>query len=100
MRIIVIPEVYDFLERLVIILYEKEYFGYEEAARKYVEELYQDITGNLSTCVKKSAPKYFDKYGKGMYYAIFKKANIRHGRLFQDIRKKRRDNLPNTIHCK
>ena len=33
MRVIVLPKVYDFLENLVIILYEKEYFGFEQAAR-------------------------------------------------------------------
>ena len=73
MKIIVIPEVYDFLENLVVVLYEKEYFGFEEDARKYVDELYWDITNNLSICVKKRAPAYFDRYGEGMYYAVFKK---------------------------
>ena len=74
MKVIVIPEVYDFLENLVILLYEKDYFGFEETARKYVDELYLDITTNLSTRVKKRAPAYFDKYGKGMYYTVFKKS--------------------------
>jgi len=74
MRVIVLPKVYDFLENLVIILYEKEYFGFEQAARKYVDELYEDITKTLPIQVKKPAPPYFDKYGKGMYYAVFKKS--------------------------
>ena len=75
MKVIVIPEVYDFLENLVIVLYEKEYFGFEAAARKYVDELYEDITKNLPMSLKKRAPVYFDKYGEGMYYAAFKKNN-------------------------
>ena len=74
MNVIVTPEVYDFLENLVVILYEKEYFGFEESARKYVDELYEDITKNLPIHQKKRAPAYFDKYGKGMYYTAFRKS--------------------------
>jgi len=73
MRVIVTPEVYEFLENLVIILYEQGYFGLEENARKYVNELYDDITQTLPTRPKKPAPPYFDKYGDGMYYSVFKK---------------------------
>jgi len=73
MNVIITPEVYEYLENLVIILYENEYFGFEESARKYVDDLYYDITETLPVCVKKPAPNYFDKYGKGMYYASFRK---------------------------
>ena len=73
MNVIITPKVYGYLENLVIILYENEYFGFEESARKCVDDLYYDITENLPICVKKPATKYFDKYGKGMYYASFRK---------------------------
>jgi hypothetical protein len=73
MRVIVTPEVYGFLENLVIILYEQEYFGFEENARKYVNSLYDDITQTLPVRPKKRAPAYFDKYGEGLYYAAFQK---------------------------
>ena len=73
MKVIITPTVYEYLENLVIILYENGYFGHEDSARKYVNDLYYDIKTNLSICVKKRAPKYFDKYGKGMYYASFRK---------------------------
>ena len=73
MKVIVTSDVYEFLENLVIILYEQGYFGLEENARKYVNELYDDITRTLPTHPKKPAPPYFDKYGDGMYYAVFKK---------------------------
>ena len=73
MSVIVTAEVYEFLENLLIILYEQGYFGLEENARKYVNELYDDITRTLPTRPKKPAPPYFNKYGEGMYYATFKK---------------------------
>ena len=73
MKVVVIPEVYEYLENLVITLFENEYFGFEETARKYVDSLYDDITTNLPVCTKKPAPAYFNKYGKGLYYAVFPK---------------------------
>ena len=75
MKVIATTEVYEFLENLVIILYEQGYFEWEENARKYVNDLYDDITKTLPERPKRRAPLYFNKYGEGMYYAIFKKNN-------------------------
>jgi len=73
MQVIFLPEVFDYLEELSEILYEKGYFSFEETALGYVLELYDDIVSNLPKCQHKPAPKYFDKYGKGMKYASFRK---------------------------
>jgi len=73
MQVILLPEVLKYLENLSIILYEKEYFSFEETALKYVMELYEDIITNLSVHHSKLATKYFGKYGKDMEYAVFKK---------------------------
>jgi len=73
MKVILLPEVLDYLENLSEILYEKGYFSFEETALKYVLELYDDIVSHLPTKSYKPAPKHFDKYGKGMKYASFKK---------------------------
>ena len=73
MRVIAIPEIRIYLENLAQVLYEKEYFGYEETARNYVIELFNDIKTNLPVKRHKDAPKYFDKYGKNMEYAVFPK---------------------------
>ena len=82
MKVIVTPEVYEYLENLVVILYENEYFGFEDSAKKYVDDLYNDIIYSLSFCAKKRAPKYFDKYGKGMYYTNLKKNKNTHWYVF------------------
>jgi len=73
MKIIAIPEVERFLENLKQILFEKEYFSFEEDAQKYVDDLFLDIKTNLPIKSHKPAPKHFDKYGKGMKYASFRK---------------------------
>jgi hypothetical protein len=74
MRIIFLPETLDYFNDLTTILYEKEYFGFEESALLYVDSLIDDIKDSLHTKVKKKAPSFFDKYGKGMQYATFRKS--------------------------
>lgn len=73
MKVIALPEVREYLMELINILYEKEYFGFEENAQKYVEELFLDIKTNLPQKLKKPAPPYFDRYGKKMLYSTFRK---------------------------
>jgi len=57
MRVIFLPKAQDYLDSLIPILYEKGYFGFEDAAAKYVDGLVDDIHNNLSkkttqTCAK------------------------------------------------
>jgi len=75
MNVYTIPAVKQYLNDLITILYEKGYFGFEDTAQKYVDELLDDIVANLPTKLKKPAPEYFaDRYGKGLYYAVFPKS--------------------------
>ena len=73
MNVIFTPKVLLYFEELIFILYDKEYFSLLETSKRYVDELVDDILTNLPTKQHKPAPKYFDKYGKGMYYARFRK---------------------------
>ena len=74
MKVYTIPEVKQYFNDLITILCEKQYFSYEETAKKYVDELLDDILKNLPTKTKKPAPKHFtDRYGKNLYYATFPK---------------------------
>ena len=73
MNVIFLPEVVDYLEYLVPILYEKGYFGMRETAKKYIDSLVDDIEANLPTKLHRPALPYFDRYGKDLKYAVFKK---------------------------
>ncbi|MDR2970486.1 MAG: hypothetical protein LBU83_00955 [Bacteroidales bacterium] len=75
MKVRILPEVLDYLDELVITLYEKEYFGFKESSKKYVKELFLNIKTTLPIRLHKPAPKYFERYGKDLYYASFKKSN-------------------------
>jgi GTP1/Obg family GTP-binding protein len=73
MKVLFLSEVRDYFRELAEILYEKDYFGFEEAAIQYAEDLFNNIADTLPTRVKKTAPAYFDRYGKDMLYTVFRK---------------------------
>ena len=72
-RIIALPTVRLYLRELVQTLYDKGYFGFEEFAQQYVDDLIADIRTDLSVKLHKPAPPYFDRYGRHMLYAAFRK---------------------------
>ena len=74
MRVDFLPEVVDFFEELVLILHEEGYLGSYEFSKKYVNELIESIKISLPVRRRLLAPKRFDKYGKGMKYAAFRKS--------------------------
>jgi hypothetical protein len=73
MRVIFLPEVRKHFDNLIPILYEKGYFGFKETAKKYVDDLFNDIETNLPIHLHKPASEHFNKYGKDMEYAGFRK---------------------------
>ena len=78
MKVLVTSEVQVYMQRLVLTLYEKGYFVFEDTARKYVKDLYDDIKNNLPKQQHRPAPQYYNKYGKDLYYAVFKKNRRTH----------------------
>jgi hypothetical protein len=73
MRVLFLPEIRDYFRELAEILYEKDYFGFEETAIQYAEDLINSIKNTLPDRVRKTAPAYFNRYGKNMFYAVFPK---------------------------
>lgn len=74
MKVLFSSQVRSYFRKLGDILFEKEYFGFEDSAIGYVRTLIFEIRDTLPNRTKRSAPKYFDRYGKDMYYSIFKKS--------------------------
>jgi hypothetical protein len=73
MKVVILPEVTDYFLELADILYDRGYLGFEEVAVNYVRELFEEIRDRLPDMHRKVAPKYFDRYGKGMFYTVFKR---------------------------
>ncbi len=70
MSVIVLPEVQEYLDALVPLLYEKGYFSYEEGAKRYVYGMLDNIRMALPSCLHRPAPR---RFGKGMLFATFRK---------------------------
>lgn len=75
MTVIFSPEASEYLADLIEVLYNNDYLGFKDSAKKYVEGLAIDIKTSIHRKSKKKAPSYFNRYGKGMYYSVFKKNN-------------------------
>lgn len=70
--IILRKNVTDYLEELISILYENEYFGFESDAEKYVQKIYDFIEYNLPIFPSKETPNHLTELGSRY---IFYKAN-------------------------
>lgn len=73
-KIIFTPNVIDYLDELVRILYKKEYFGYLETAEEYVSKIYDAIPDIIKLNIHKPTPKSLHYLGSNY---IFYKANQR-----------------------
>ena len=82
MNVLFLPEIQEYFYELEIILYEKGYFGYEENAIDYVDDLVIEIKTNLPKMAHKPAPKYYEKYGKDLYYITIRKNKRTHWYTF------------------
>jgi len=68
-KIIYSDEVKVYLDKLVVILFNKEYFGYKVTAQEYVDRITHDIERHIDIKKHKPTPPGLRKYGK--YYASF-----------------------------
>lgn len=73
-KIEILPEVVDFLNNLVKILFHKEYFGFEESAQNYVQNIYDFIEFDLYNFPHKQASLTLQKLGSNY---VFYKSNER-----------------------
>ncbi|MDH6312725.1 hypothetical protein M2137_001500 [Parabacteroides sp. PFB2-10] len=58
MRIVFLPEALDYFNNLTTILFEKDYFGLEDNALRYVDELLYDIKTTLPNRPKRQHTIY------------------------------------------
>lgn len=63
-EIVYSSETEEFLRDLVYLLFQNEYFGFEEEAKYYVDKITLFIEQNISNFPSKNSPEEFEKYGK------------------------------------
>ena len=86
-EVLYLPEVRTYFKDVTQILYQKGYFGFKESAKKYVQELFNEIDLALPHKQKRKAPAYFSRYGDDLYYAGFRKNNNTQWYVFFTIHK-------------
>ena len=70
MSVLFLPEVRAYFDFLADILFEKGYFSFEENARQYAKEVFDDIEENLPNRWKKPAPKHFENNHTAAHFLI------------------------------
>ncbi|GAB6010557.1 hypothetical protein [Viscerimonas tarda] len=73
MKVIFDDSIDEYFSEVIDILYKKEYFGFKESAYKYVDDLIDEINLTIHNKHKRPAPDYFSKYGRNLFYSVFKK---------------------------
>ncbi len=73
MRVLFLPEVSQQFLDLAEILYDKGYMGFLDDAVDYSESLFREIQTTLPFKVHREAPSWFDRFGKNMSFASFRK---------------------------
>ena len=73
-EIIFTPQVINYLDDLVRILYKKEYFSFIETAEEYVIKIYDAVSESIQLCPHKKTPKSLQFIGSNY---IFYKSNPR-----------------------
>ena len=93
MKVIVLPEVRQYLSELMWILYDSDYFGFFESAENYVETLFEDIKTSLPNRQKRPATPYFQRYGKNLFYSVFRKSKHTQWYVFFNIYEERDEKI-------
>jgi len=73
-KIIFKKEVLEYFDELFFILFEQEYFSFEDNAHKYIDKIIQFIYEDIATFPHQSSPKKLKHLGSKY---IFYKANSR-----------------------
>lgn len=76
------PEVEQYLNNLIDILFNKEYFGFIENAIEYVVNIINDIEINIHNKKHQTTPQELIKFGK--YYIAYKANNKTSWYIFFD----------------
>jgi hypothetical protein len=70
-EIIFSKKVEIFLDELMLLLFEKEYFGFPDSAKLYVNRLISFMEQYIGVLPGKNAPVFFQRFGQNMKYITY-----------------------------
>jgi len=65
-------DITDYLNELIDILFEQDYFGFIDSAKQYVSNMKNYIETNITILPAYPAPLYFSRYQIGMQYVTYR----------------------------
>ena len=84
-EVVFTPQVIEYLDDLVRVLYKKEYFGFIESAEEYVSKIYDAVPENIKSSTHKLTPKslkhlgfnyiFYNSNNRTTWYIFFEKRN-------------------------
>jgi len=69
-------EVNTYLNNLIDILFENNYFSFVESALVYITEMKEFVEKYIDVLPKFDAPHYFSQYQVGMKYIVYKSNHV------------------------
>ncbi len=73
MKILYAPNAKFYLSELTEILYYKNYFGFRQSAKDYVDSLTVEMESTIHIKQKHKSPSDFSRYGKDVWYVSYPK---------------------------
>jgi len=70
-EVIFSKKVEHYLDGLMLLLFEKEYFGFPDSAKLYVNRLIAFTEQYIGILPGKNAPDYFQPFGQNMKYITY-----------------------------
>ncbi|MCD8193403.1 MAG: hypothetical protein LUD74_02425, partial [Tannerellaceae bacterium] len=62
-----------YLEKLVNTLYIRNYFGFKEVAKQYVQSIIKEMQETIHLKPKRRTSRHFERYGRNLYYVFYPK---------------------------
>jgi len=70
-EVIFSKEIELYLDELMLLLFEKGYFGFPDSAKSYIDRLISFAEEHIGILPDKIAPDYFQRFGKNLKYVTY-----------------------------
>ena len=70
-EIIFSKKVEQYLEELMLLLFEEGYFGFPDSAKTYIDRLILFVEQHIGILPGKDSPDFFKRFGQNMKYITF-----------------------------
>jgi hypothetical protein len=70
-QVVFSKDVERYLDELLLLLFEKDYFGFPDMAKSYIDRLLSYVEQHIGIFPNKDAPDVFMRYGQNLKYITY-----------------------------